>query len=214
MADRRRTIGAVARGENDQADLIQTIEAREDLARRLEAEFDLELLEEAERRVRQRVAPQTWEAYRLTAIEGLSGAEAAARLGMKVTAVFVSRSNVTKQLQSEVRDLEAHPDASLDQNEVGEQPAERGSKMDPCLSSEQLECLLDEHLDDRQQQAVEDHVEGCATCQQTLEELAVARNDARVRSRLTPDPVRGRPRGRLPAIHQGPGPSTRAGSSR
>ena len=57
--------------------------------------------------------PHTWEAYRLTAIEGLSGAEAAARLGMKVAAVFVSRSHVTKQLQSEVRDLEAHPSASL-----------------------------------------------------------------------------------------------------
>ena len=31
---------------------------------------------------------------------------------MKVAAVFVSRSHVTKQLQSEVRDLEAHPEAS------------------------------------------------------------------------------------------------------
>ena len=78
MADRRRSIGAVARGETDQAELIQTALAREDLARRLEEEFDLELLEEAERRVRQRVAPHTWEAYRLTAIEGLSGTEAAA----------------------------------------------------------------------------------------------------------------------------------------
>jgi RNA polymerase sigma factor (sigma-70 family) len=113
MADRRRIIAAVARGQDDLADLIQTIEAREDLAIRLEAEFDLELLEEAERRVRKGIALHTWEAYRLTAIEGLSGAAAASRLGMKVTAVFVSRSNVTKQLQSEVRDLEAHPNASL-----------------------------------------------------------------------------------------------------
>jgi RNA polymerase sigma factor (sigma-70 family) len=113
MADRRRTIGAVARGQDDRADLIHTIEAREDLACRLEAEFDLELLEEAERRVRRRIAPHTWEAYRLTAIEGLSCADAACRLGMKVAAVFVSRSHVTKQLQGEVRDLEAHPDASM-----------------------------------------------------------------------------------------------------
>ena len=113
MADRRRKIATVGQGENDLADLIQTIEAREDLAHRLEAEFDLELLEEAERRVRQRIAVHTWEAYRLTAIEGLSGAAAASRLGMKVTAVFISRSNVTKQLQTEVKGLEAHPDASL-----------------------------------------------------------------------------------------------------
>jgi len=112
MADRRRSIGAAARGETDRADLIQTVEARDDLARRLEAEFDLELLEEAERRVRLRVAPNTWEAYRLTAIEGHSGAEAAARLGMKVAAVFVSRSHVTKHLQSEVQTLEDHAEAS------------------------------------------------------------------------------------------------------
>ncbi len=62
--------------------------------------------------------------------------------------------------------------------------------MDPCMSCEQLECLLAEHLDERQQQAAEDHVEGCVNCQQTLEELAVAQNVARIRSRLTPDPVR------------------------
>jgi RNA polymerase sigma factor (sigma-70 family) len=112
IADRRRIIGAVARGQTDQADLIQTALARDDLAQRLEAEFDLELLEEAQRRVRQCVAPHTWEAYRLTAIEGLSGAEAAARLGIKVAAIFVSRSNVTKRLKSEVHALEHHSQAS------------------------------------------------------------------------------------------------------
>jgi RNA polymerase sigma factor (sigma-70 family) len=112
MADRRCICAADARGQNDMADLIQTIEAREDLACRLEAEFDLELLEEAERRVRQRAEPQTWEAYRLTAIEGLSGAEAAARMGIKVTAVFVSRSHVMKRLRSEVMALGDYPEAS------------------------------------------------------------------------------------------------------
>jgi RNA polymerase sigma-70 factor (ECF subfamily) len=111
MADRRRSIGAVGSGQDDRSDPILAIEAREELAGRLEAEFDLELLEEAQRRVRRRVAPNTWEAYRLTAIEGLSGAEAASRLGMKVAAVFVSRSNVTRHLQQQVRDLESHPDA-------------------------------------------------------------------------------------------------------
>jgi RNA polymerase sigma-70 factor (ECF subfamily) len=112
MADRRRSIGAVARGQAGEVELIRTAEARDDLARRLEAEFDLELLEEAQRRVRRRVAPHTWEAYRLTAIEGLSGAEAAARLGMKLAAVFVSRSHVTKQLRCEVKALESQAEAS------------------------------------------------------------------------------------------------------
>lgn len=112
LGGRRRGIGAVAQGGSDGLALIQGAAAREDLTRRLEAEFDLELLEEAERRVRRRVAPHTWEAYRLTAIEGLSGAEAAARLGMKVTAVFVSRGRVTEQLQREIKTLEDPPDSA------------------------------------------------------------------------------------------------------
>jgi RNA polymerase sigma factor (sigma-70 family) len=59
---------------------LDSIPAREDLTRRIEKEFDLELLEQAMRSVRQRVEPQTWEAFRLTALENVSGADAALRL--------------------------------------------------------------------------------------------------------------------------------------
>ena len=51
-------------------------------------------------------------AYRLTAIEGLSGAAAAARLGMKVAAVFVSKSHVMRHLRDEVQALEREHEAS------------------------------------------------------------------------------------------------------
>jgi RNA polymerase sigma-70 factor (ECF subfamily) len=110
LADRRHIIGAGGAGGPDEVEAILNRPANDDLARQLEEEYDLEMLEEAERRVRKRVAPHTWEAYRLTAIEGLSGAEAAARLGMKVAAVYVSRSNVTKQLKCEIQALEARSD--------------------------------------------------------------------------------------------------------
>jgi RNA polymerase sigma-70 factor (ECF subfamily) len=115
VADRRRTVGGADVGNPDSAELIQSVEARDDLARRLEQEFDLELLSEAECRVRKRVAPSTWEAYRLTTAEGLSGAEAAGRLGVRVTAVFVSKSNVLKQLRDEVRVLDGGPGRARDQ---------------------------------------------------------------------------------------------------
>ena len=39
-------------------------------------------------------------------MQGQSGAEAAAALGMKVATVFVARSKVQKMLQEEVRKLE------------------------------------------------------------------------------------------------------------
>src|SRR5215217_6333166 len=46
-------------------DGLANVAAREDLARRLEEAFDHELLQEAVARVRLRVEPRTWEAFRL-----------------------------------------------------------------------------------------------------------------------------------------------------
>ena len=56
--------------------------------------------------VRQRVEPSTWEAFRLTAQEGLSGAETAERLGLQVAAVFKAKSRVQKMLREEAAKLE------------------------------------------------------------------------------------------------------------
>jgi RNA polymerase sigma-70 factor (ECF subfamily) len=97
---------AVAAGGSQAVELLRTVEAREDLVRRLDEEFDRELLDEAAARVRQRVTPRTWQAFERTAVQGQSGAEAAAALGMKVATVFVARSKVQKMLQEEVRKLE------------------------------------------------------------------------------------------------------------
>jgi RNA polymerase sigma-70 factor (ECF subfamily) len=57
-------------------------------------------------RVRQRVQSQTWEAFRLTAIEGQSGATVASQLGIPVTSVYKAKSNIQKQLEAEVHLLE------------------------------------------------------------------------------------------------------------
>ena len=93
-------------GDSGVEKLLHSVEAREDLVKHLEAEFDREILEEAMLRVRLRVAPQTWEAFRLTAVEGLSGAEAGARIPMQVAQVFVAKRRVQKMLQEEVARLE------------------------------------------------------------------------------------------------------------
>lgn len=93
-------------GDSRVGELLDSLQARDDLVKELEGAYDRELLAEAMARVRLRVQSQTWEAYRLTAIEGLSGAEAAARLSMKVTGVFKAKSNMVKLLQDELRYLE------------------------------------------------------------------------------------------------------------
>jgi RNA polymerase sigma factor (sigma-70 family) len=106
LLDGRRKAGA---GSGDTAHLamIGEVAAREDLARRLDEEFDRELLDAAIVRVRARVEPHSWEAFRLTAIEGLSGATVAERLGLGVYAVFKARSRVQRMLQEEVAGLES-----------------------------------------------------------------------------------------------------------
>jgi RNA polymerase sigma-70 factor (ECF subfamily) len=98
---------AVASGHDAAWAALTTAEARDDLLRRIEDEFDLERLEQAMATVRGRVEPATWEAFRLTALEGVPAAEAARRLGKQVATVYVLRSNVQKLLQAAVAELEA-----------------------------------------------------------------------------------------------------------
>src|SRR5438309_2004887 len=93
-------------GDSSVAEMLQNLAARDDLVKHLEAEFDREILEEAMMRVRLRVAPQTWSAFSLTALEGLSGAEAAERIPMQVAQVFVAKRRVQKMLQEEVAKLD------------------------------------------------------------------------------------------------------------
>jgi RNA polymerase sigma-70 factor (ECF subfamily) len=93
-------------GDSQVARILVSAEAREDLAKHLEKEFDREILEEAMLHVRLRVAPQTWQAFWLTAWEGLSGAEAAQRIPMQVAQVYVAKRRVQKMLQEEVARLE------------------------------------------------------------------------------------------------------------
>src|SRR5262249_8289727 len=73
-----------ARGGNQVWELMGTLEAREDLIQQLQEAFDHELLDAAKVRVRLRVAPHTWEAFRLVALERLPVAEIAATLHMQV----------------------------------------------------------------------------------------------------------------------------------
>lgn len=73
----------------------------------LEREHEKELLRQAERRVRQRVQPHTWEAFRLSAVELVSAKETAQRLGMRVGEVYVAKSRVIKLLNQEVTRMQS-----------------------------------------------------------------------------------------------------------
>jgi len=95
-----------AAGDREVWELMRTLEAREDLVQKLQEAFDHELLEAAKVRVRLRVAPHTWEAFRLVALEGLPVAEVAAAVQLQVAMVYVAKSKVQKMLQEEIEKLE------------------------------------------------------------------------------------------------------------
>jgi RNA polymerase sigma factor (sigma-70 family) len=104
LARSRKQVGA---GGNPAAgDPLQSLAARDDLAVWVEKAYEQELLERALQRVRPRVQPRTWDAFRLTAFDGLAGTEVATKLGMAVTSVYKAKSNVQKLLEAEVLVLE------------------------------------------------------------------------------------------------------------
>jgi RNA polymerase sigma factor (sigma-70 family) len=93
-------------GGGPDLDALCTAEAGADFLSTIEREGDLELLERAIALVRLRIKPHTWEAFRMLALEGASGAQTAERLGMKVGTVFVARSKVQRMLQQEIKHLD------------------------------------------------------------------------------------------------------------
>ena len=88
--------------EGQAAWLAHSPEAIADLERNLEGAFDGEMLDLAMRRVEKRVKPRNWQAFRLTAIDGLSGAAAAEQLQMPVAQLYVAKNRVQKMLQEEI----------------------------------------------------------------------------------------------------------------
>jgi RNA polymerase sigma-70 factor (ECF subfamily) len=105
-------IGDQVRGVRGSADtvvyaMLNTVEARVDLVRLMEETYDQELLELAKEEVRQRVEPHTWEAFRLTAIEGVAIADVAARLGIRVATIYRARHVVQTMLRETLAALES-----------------------------------------------------------------------------------------------------------
>ena len=115
QAQENKNFGA-ADGDSKVGQILESIPARDDLMARLEQAFDQEIFETAMRLVRKRVEPQTWEAFRLLALEGQSGKEAAAALGMKVGTVIAARCDVQRMIKQTIQRIE-HADTIKDGNQ-------------------------------------------------------------------------------------------------
>jgi RNA polymerase sigma factor (sigma-70 family) len=99
VESQRRSVSAEGRAV---VETLRTIQARDDLFRRLRAGFDEELAEQAMEKVRDRVEPHTWEAFRLTALEGVAATEVARKLGMQIATVYRARYVVQRMLRNTI----------------------------------------------------------------------------------------------------------------
>jgi RNA polymerase sigma factor (sigma-70 family) len=93
-------------GDTSVLDQLQSLEAREDLAARVEATFDKELLEVALLRARDRVAETTWQAFKLAALDGVAPQTVADQLGVRVSQVYLAKHRVQKLVQEEIKAIE------------------------------------------------------------------------------------------------------------
>jgi RNA polymerase sigma-70 factor (ECF subfamily) len=100
-------LGGTGSGDTAILRLLAEIPAREDLARRLDEQYDRELLGIAMEQIRARVTPQTWQAFELLAMRHMPGNEAARHTGMNVASAFAARSKVQRLVREEVERLRA-----------------------------------------------------------------------------------------------------------
>jgi RNA polymerase sigma factor (sigma-70 family) len=103
VAERNRA--GVASGDSRLRAFFENLQAADDLVKHLEDEFRRELMDQAMLRVRLRVAQKTWDAFRLTALEGCSSATVATRLELNITRVYTAKSEVQSMIRQEIRKL-------------------------------------------------------------------------------------------------------------
>ncbi len=81
--------------------------AAEDDARIWEQEYERRLFAWASEEVSKRVAPSTWQAFWQTAVQGQSGEQTAAALGLTPGAVYVAKSRVMARLRALIAEIDA-----------------------------------------------------------------------------------------------------------
>ncbi len=118
----RRKHQSLSAGESIAELLMQlpsTVDPDGEATREFDLEYRRELFWLAADKVRAEVRPNTWEAFRLTAIDEVSVASAARQLGMKEGAVLVARCRVLARMRTAVAEFDA-PDEVLSKSGVVE----------------------------------------------------------------------------------------------
>ncbi|MEL7497769.1 MAG: RNA polymerase sigma factor [Planctomycetota bacterium] len=108
------TLNALTRRPPDQAiggdtvayELVNHAAEDSNEASQLDLEYGRQIYLRAAEQVRNSVNESTWQAFELTAVQGISIASAASELGKSVGVIYAARSRVMKQLAAVVSKLE------------------------------------------------------------------------------------------------------------
>lgn len=107
---RQRNQSVMAQGGSEVMSWMESIEARDELAARLKEVFDIELLEHAMSRVRDRVNDNRWQAWYMTAIGQRDSKDVARELEMSIATLYAAKNQVGNMVRDEVQILERRDD--------------------------------------------------------------------------------------------------------
>jgi RNA polymerase sigma factor (sigma-70 family) len=96
----RRVVGSGDSRVQDR--LEQHADASAKLSADWEADFQRTLAARAMERIKDEFQPATWQAFLLTAVEGVAPAQASTRVGLSVGAIYVAKSRVIARLRQEI----------------------------------------------------------------------------------------------------------------
>ncbi len=102
----RRATRSLGQDGDDAARSLNAMAARDDVSSLLELEYQRAMFQRAADQVRNSVAEQTWQAFWLTQVDGLSIAEAAQQLGTRTGNIYFGRSRVMARIKELVSQYE------------------------------------------------------------------------------------------------------------
>ncbi|MEM9941240.1 MAG: sigma-70 family RNA polymerase sigma factor [Planctomycetota bacterium] len=102
---KRQRMGPTANDTAQFEMLNQASSGPNELDEQWEREHQRQLMAIAVATMKPQIEPKTWSAFELTAMNGMSAADAGAQLSMSAGAIYVARSRVTAKLRTEVERL-------------------------------------------------------------------------------------------------------------
>jgi RNA polymerase sigma factor (sigma-70 family) len=102
----RRQRTSAGSGDTAVQQLLEEQPARGDDDQRWERDYQERVFAWAAEQVRSQIEPATWQAFWLVAVEGKSGQEAAATLGMNLASVYAAKSRVLTRLKKQIQEME------------------------------------------------------------------------------------------------------------